>query len=138
MSLLRKPGKPKPSVKQPQQRGLLEFSSARSAAAGPSSAAPAPAPPPPPQISEALWVDKHAPRTSADLAIHKKKVEEVRDWLKLADASLQLGLPPTPRMLVLSGPTGSGKSAMLRVLADELHFEGRCVECDVPANECDV
>eukprot|EP00908_Phaeocystis_cordata_P009483 Transcript_20263.p1 GENE.Transcript_20263~~Transcript_20263.p1 ORF type:complete len:641 (+),score=165.34 Transcript_20263:1-1923(+) len=123
MSLLRKPGKPKPSVKQPQQRGLLEFSSARSAAAGPSSGAPAPAPPPPPQISEALWVDKHAPRTSADLAIHKKKVEEVRDWLKRADASLQLGLPPTPRMLVLSGPTGSGKSAMLRVLADELHFE---------------
>ena len=55
--------------------------------------------------------------------MHKKKVEEVRDWLKRADASLQLGLPPTPRMLVLSGPTGSGKSAMLQVLAQELHFE---------------
>ena len=55
--------------------------------------------------------------------MHKKKVEEVRDWLKRADASLQLGLTPTPRMLVLSGPTGSGKSAMLQVLAQELQFE---------------
>ena len=70
-----------------------------------------------------MWVDKHAPRTSAELAVHKKKVEEVRAWLQRADASLQLGLPPTPRMLVLSGPPGSGKSTMLRVIAEELHYE---------------
>jgi len=92
-------------------------SSSLPSAAG-QSPAPASSPAPP-----ALWVDKHAPRSSGDLAVHKKKVEEVREWLKRADASLQLGLPPTPRMLVLSGPTGSGKSAMLQVLAQELHFE---------------
>ena len=44
----------------------------------------------------------------------------MRDWLKRADVSLQLGLPPTPRLLVLSGPPGAGKSAVLRVLAEEL------------------
>lgn len=74
-------------------------------------------------VSSALWVDSHEPRLSAQLAVHKKKVEEVRHWLEKTDASLQLGLPPTPRMLVVSGPPGSGKSATLRVLARELGFE---------------
>ena len=74
-------------------------------------------------VPEMMWTDKHAPSSSADLAMHKKKVDEIRQWLRIADASLQLGLPPTPRMLVLSGPPGSGKSAMLRVLAKELDFE---------------
>ncbi|KAL1511466.1 hypothetical protein AB1Y20_006264 [Prymnesium parvum] len=70
-----------------------------------------------------LWTDKYEPGSSASLAMHKKKIEEIRLWLRNADASLQLGLPPTPRMLVLSGPPGSGKSTMLRVLARELGFE---------------
>jgi len=70
-----------------------------------------------------LWVEKHAPRCSADLAMHKKKVEEVRHWLHQADASLQLGLPPSPRMLVLSGPPGAAKSTALRVVAAEMGFE---------------
>lgn len=70
-----------------------------------------------------MWADKHSPTTSAELAMHKKKVDEIRQWLRLADASLQLGLPPTPRMLVLSGPPGSGKSSMIRVLSHELGFE---------------
>lgn len=73
--------------------------------------------------SAELWVDKYAPRSSKELAMHKKKVDEVSEWLRLADASLQLGLPPTPRLLVLSGPSGAGKSAMLRVLAAEMGFE---------------
>ena len=119
MSLLRGSKRPSTDTNQThQQRGMVKSaaSSSLASAAGQSLAPSTPAPP-------ALWVDKHAPRSSGDLAVHKKKVEEVRDWLKRADASLQLGLPPTPRMLVLSGPTGSGKSAMLQVLAQELHFE---------------
>ena len=89
----------------------------------------APPPPPPPAAASSargddrLWIDKYAPQTSKDLAIHKKKVDEVREWLQRADTALQLGLPPTPRLLVLTGPAGSGKSAVLRVLADELGFE---------------
>ena len=58
-----------------------------------------------------LFTDAHAPKSSQDLAVHKKKVDEVRDWLKRADVSLQLGLPPTPRLLVLSGPPGAAARA---------------------------
>ena len=117
MSLLK--GSKRPSAVPNQQR--IRVSSAASSSL-PSAAGPSLAPASTPAAA-ALWVDKHAPRSSGDLAVHKKKVEEVRDWLKRADASLQLGLTPTPRMLVLSGPTGSGKSAMLQVLAQELQFE---------------
>ena len=64
-----------------------------------------------------MWVDKHAPHCISDLAVHKKKIEEVQQWLQQANVSLELGLPPASRLLVLSGPPGAGKSATLRVLA---------------------
>ena len=78
----------------------------------------APAKPP-----AALFVDAHAPKASADLAMHKNKVDEVRKWLRIANECLQLDMPPTPRLLVITGPPGSGKSTVLRVLADELGYE---------------
>ena len=49
----------------------------------------------------ALWVDKHAPRSAADLTVHAKKVAEVRTWLKLQQApTARLG---APRVCVMSG-----------------------------------
>ena len=41
--------------------------------------------------SKSDWT-KYAPRSAADLIVHKKKVDEVRRWLTQADALLQLGL----------------------------------------------
>lgn len=97
--------------------------SAAPAAAARGAVAGKPAAPAAAEAEGELWVDKHAPHSSAELAMHKKKVEEIRQWLEQADASLQLGLPPSPRMLVLSGPPGAAKSAALRTVAGELGFE---------------
>ena len=53
----------------------------------------------------ALWVDKHAPRSAADLTVHAKKVAEVRTWLELQllpaqGPTARLG---APRVCVMSG-----------------------------------
>eukprot|EP00891_Asterochloris_glomerata_P009829 jgi/Astpho2/9829/fgenesh1_pg.00149_%23_75_t len=73
----------------------------------------------------APWVDKHAPRSAADLTVHAKKVAEVRTWLEL---QLRPAQGPTarlgaPRVCVMSGPAGCGKTTVLKVLADSLGFE---------------
>jgi DNA polymerase III delta prime subunit len=76
----------------------------------------------PPSTSEdknvCLWTEKHQPRTVADLevAIHKQKVTEVRDWLSTQHT---IG----NRVLFLIGPPGCGKSTLLAVLCEkELGF----------------
>ncbi|KAI0301597.1 Rad17 cell cycle checkpoint protein-domain-containing protein [Multifurca ochricompacta] len=68
-----------------------------------------------------LWVDKYEPRSLEDLAVHKRKVDDVRRWL--AEAFSEIGLSKHRRLLILSGPAGSGKTATLRVLAREMDFE---------------
>jgi cell cycle checkpoint protein len=60
-------------------------------------------------------IEKYAPLTSLELAVHKKKLDQVRDWF----SSIQ----NRPRLLILSGPAGSGKTATVQTLARELRFE---------------
>ncbi|CAG9863550.1 unnamed protein product [Phyllotreta striolata] len=58
-----------------------------------------------------------APVAVSDLAVHPKKIEEVENWLKFAvfqDKS------KTAKFLLLTGPTGSGKTATLSVLCKTL------------------
>lgn len=64
-----------------------------------------------------LWTEKYRPKTVKELeiAIHKKKVAEVRDWLA---SSHQLNC----RVVVLTGPPGCGKSITLEVVSAELGF----------------
>ncbi|DBA75164.1 hypothetical protein WJX77_005220 [Trebouxia sp. C0004] len=66
------------------------------------------------QQESKLLVGSHVPKSSADLAVQKKKVGEVRDWL-LADYG--------PSLLLLSGPSGCGKTSTVRVLAAENGIE---------------
>ncbi|CAD6975453.1 unnamed protein product [Tilletia controversa] len=77
----------------------------------------------PPPSSE-LWVDRFPPSTTAGLAVHRAKIDQVRSWLTEA-----LDGPPAlrayRRLLVLTGPSGAGKSATIRALASqhELNFD---------------
>ncbi|XP_053530607.1 cell cycle checkpoint protein RAD17 isoform X2 [Ictalurus punctatus] len=63
------------------------------------------------------WVDVHAPQTQAELAVHKKKVEEVESWLKV-----HLDLKSSKKggaLLLLTGPSGCGKTATVHVLSKD-------------------
>ncbi|KAJ3340269.1 Cell cycle checkpoint protein rad17 [Gonapodya sp. JEL0774] len=65
-----------------------------------------------------LWYDKYEPSCEVDLATGKKKVAEVKEWLQRA---IQGG--GKPRILLLHGPSGGGKSTTVRVLARSLDIE---------------
>ncbi|XP_048761307.2 cell cycle checkpoint protein RAD17-like [Ostrea edulis] len=72
-----------------------------------------------PTYEEELWSDKHSPKCLSDLAVHKKKTEELQTWLKryLESHSTR------PPVVLLTGPAGAGKSALVQVLAKELNCE---------------
>ncbi|XP_073272987.1 cell cycle checkpoint protein RAD17 isoform X2 [Primulina huaijiensis] len=65
-----------------------------------------------------LWVDKYKPTSLKELAVHKKKVEEVKEWfqerLKNSRNSLHSNL------LLISGQAGVGKSATIYAVASHL------------------
>ncbi|XP_010029663.2 cell cycle checkpoint protein RAD17 isoform X1 [Eucalyptus grandis] len=64
------------------------------------------------------WVDKYKPCTFEELAVHKKKVEEVKSWFeeRLITSKDNLG----DHVLVITGPAGVGKSATIYVVASHL------------------
>ncbi|KAG2466790.1 cell cycle checkpoint protein RAD17 [Polypterus senegalus] len=67
------------------------------------------------------WVEKYKPKTQAELAVHKKKIEEVESWLKVHTEQKQIkkGGP----VLMMTGPSGCGKTATIYVLSQELGIE---------------
>jgi len=101
----------------------------------------------PEQLSR-LWSEEHAPASSAELSttIHSGTLNRVREWLEAATAPRDLSrnassqqssrstsesepaggqrpLPSPPkRLLILCGQPGTGKSACVRVLAQELQL----------------
>ncbi|KAG1745261.1 Rad17 cell cycle checkpoint protein-domain-containing protein [Suillus lakei] len=61
---------------------------------------------------------------SADLAVHKRKVEDVRRWLSEAFEGGPTGkLRKYRRILALTGPAGTAKTTTLHVLAREMGFQ---------------
>ncbi|KAJ6460973.1 Rad17 cell cycle checkpoint protein-domain-containing protein [Mycena sanguinolenta] len=71
-----------------------------------------------------LWVDIYEPTTEAELAVHVKKVQDVRRWFDEALVGGPAGtLRKYRRILALTGPAGTAKTATIRVLARELDCE---------------
>ncbi|KAG6888227.1 hypothetical protein C0992_009277 [Termitomyces sp. T32_za158] len=76
------------------------------------------------QVEDRMWVDIYEPTTEAELAVHKRKVEDVRRWLLEAFEGGPSGsLKKYRRILALTGPAGTGKTATIRVLAREMGFD---------------
>lgn len=65
-----------------------------------------------------LWVDKYKPRSLEELAVHKKKVEEVKLWFeeKLRKQKEEF----CNNVLLITGQAGVGKSATVHVIASHL------------------
>ncbi|KAG5636457.1 hypothetical protein H0H81_007964 [Sphagnurus paluster] len=75
-------------------------------------------------FDDRMWVDIYEPMTEAELAVHKRKVEDVRRWLHESfDGGPSGTLRKYRRILVLTGPAGTAKTATMRVLAREMDFE---------------
>ncbi|KAK6237308.1 hypothetical protein QUC31_002777 [Theobroma cacao] len=68
--------------------------------------------------SKELWVDKYKPRSMEELAVHKKKVEEVKSWFeeRLRTPKGEIG----SSVLIISGQAGVGKSATVRLIASQI------------------
>ena len=64
-----------------------------------------------------LWATKHAPTSEATIVVAKKKLDVLREWFAGWDAPRRLST--TPRVLLVVGPPGSGKSAAIRLVARE-------------------
>ncbi|EMR11643.1 hypothetical protein PNEG_00082 [Pneumocystis murina B123] len=65
-----------------------------------------------------MWNEKYKPLTVNDLAVNKKKVAEIRNWLSIA-----LKQDLEKKLIILTGPPGSGKTATINVLSQEMGFE---------------
>ncbi|CAK9176720.1 unnamed protein product [Ilex paraguariensis] len=70
------------------------------------------------QSNKDLWVDKYKPRSLEELAVNKKKVEEVKSWFeeRLRTAREEF----CNHVLLITGQAGVGKSATINVIASHL------------------
>ncbi|KAL6224467.1 hypothetical protein ACLB2K_003322 [Fragaria x ananassa] len=68
--------------------------------------------------SKELWVEKYKPRSFEELAVHKKKVEEVKGWFE--ERLINSKGESSNHALVITGQAGVGKSATIHVIASQL------------------
>ncbi|XP_052897170.1 cell cycle checkpoint protein RAD17 [Anopheles moucheti] len=68
--------------------------------------------------SSADLLEHFKPLQEADLAIHVKKIGELKQWLTEAQKS-----HPATQFLLLTGPSGSGKSVCIKTLAQAMKYD---------------
>ncbi|KAF8978559.1 Cell cycle checkpoint protein rad17 [Entomortierella lignicola] len=74
-----------------------------------------------PNQQEDQWAEKYAPSNIEEVAVHYGKIGDVREWLEIyTDPKNREQDSSGGAILVLSGPAGSGKTTVLRMLAKEM------------------
>lgn len=63
------------------------------------------------------WVDEYRPEAQHELAVHKKKIEEVENWLKAE--VLERHPKKHGSILLVTGPPGCGKTTTIKLLSKE-------------------
>jgi energy-coupling factor transporter ATP-binding protein EcfA2 len=72
-------------------------------------------------LSASVWAEKYFPTLEEELAVHKKKVGEVKTWL---ENQLQpQSEANSSKVLLLVGPPGAGKSTTVHVLCGSLNLQ---------------
>ncbi|XP_072438232.1 cell cycle checkpoint protein RAD17 [Chiloscyllium punctatum] len=71
--------------------------------------------------SDKAWVDEYKPQNQNELAVHKKKIEEVENWLKAH--TVERFPHQGGSILLLTGAAGTGKTATVQVLVKELGIQ---------------
>lgn len=68
--------------------------------------------------SQRPWTELFAPQNLEELAVHKKKIQDVREWLERSFMGNE-GM----KMLVLRGPAGAGKTSTIKLLAQSMNID---------------
>lgn len=67
------------------------------------------------------WTEKYAPQHSSEVAIHARKLKDVESAVRSGLGGPQEGQSDSgPKLLVLSGPAGSSKSTIVKLLGTEI------------------
>lgn len=71
-----------------------------------------------PNNEQRPWAERFGPASLEELAVHKKKVADVRRWLEDVMAGKM-----RQRLLILKGSAGTGKTTTMRLLARDMRCE---------------
>lgn len=75
---------------------------------------------PPSPKDNANWIDKFEPKTCEEVAVHPKKLAELKNWLLHCET---VHKQHPAQICLLTGPSGSGKTAAVRALARSQKYE---------------